>query len=90
MYAYAEETVRRAMRAEYEDCTCGGCLHAHAIEWPFDEDREALDAGMRGALPSARLEDGWAWCDYVDGMVLRARPVYTDEDGECGAYEPAY
>lgn len=86
MYAYAEETVRRAMRAEYEGCTCGCCRHARAIEWPFDEDRAALDAGMRGALPSARLEDGWVWCDYVDALVRRARPVYTDEDGECGAY----
>lgn len=90
MYAYAEETVRRAMRAEYEGCTCGRCRHAHAIEWPWDEDRTALDAGARGELPSHRLEDGCAWCDYVGGLVRRERPAYTDEDGECGAYGTAY
>lgn len=41
MYAYAEETVRRAMRAEYEGCTCGRCGRANlAALWNMrTEDR---------------------------------------------------
>lgn len=86
MYAYAEEETRRAMRAEYEGCTCGCCRHAHAVELPWPEDAEQLDRYAVGITPSDTLEFCYVWCDYVEGLVRRDRPAYTDEDGECGAY----
>lgn len=90
MSAYAEETVRRALRAEYAGCTCGRCNEAREVDFIWPEDAEPLDRGTRAEeLPSSVLERCYMWCPYVGGLVAKTRPVYTDEDGECPMYEEA-
>lgn len=87
--AYADEETRRALRAEYEGCTCGYCSRAKTVDFPWPEDVEFLDRDTTGALPSLKLYRCFVWCDYVGGLVAKSHPVYTDDDGECPMYEEA-
>lgn len=87
--AYADEETRRALRAEYAGCTCGRCVRAKRVEFPWPEDTEPLDMDAEVVMPSTMLECCYMWCDYVGGLVAKTRPVYTDEDGECPMYEEA-